>query len=49
VFGLTTTSGGLGRSDGPVIAYTANGNSYGVQEQVTLVVAAGCSRVKPDL
>jgi hypothetical protein len=42
VFGLTRTSAKAGKSDGPVITYSAGGNTYTVQELTTLVVAATC-------
>jgi hypothetical protein len=42
VFGLTRTNAHTGRSGGPVIVYSANGNSYTVQEKTSLVVAANC-------
>ena len=43
VFGLTRTTVKAGRSDGPLISYTADGNSYTVQEQTALEVAPGKS------
>lgn len=42
VFGLTRTTARAGRSDGPVIVYTANGNTYMLAENVSLVVARKC-------
>lgn len=43
VFGLTRTTARNGYSDGPVIAYSANGNTYTVREATILEVAAkGC-------
>jgi pyrroloquinoline quinone biosynthesis protein B len=45
VFGLARTSASDGRSDGPAITYTAGGNSYTIEEGITLLVAAtSCSR-----
>ena len=40
VFGLIRTTGGNGRSDGPVIVYTVNGSSYTIHEAVSLLLAA---------
>jgi hypothetical protein len=40
VFGLTRTTSRAGHSGGPVITYTANGNTYRVQERTALVVTA---------
>jgi len=40
VFGLTRTTGSVGKSDGPAITYTAAGSTYTVQEKTSLVVAA---------
>jgi hypothetical protein len=42
VFGLTRTSARAGRSGGPVITYTAGGNSYTLSEVTSLVVAGKC-------
>jgi hypothetical protein len=42
VFGLTRTTARAGRSDGPVIVYTADGNTYTLAENVSLVVARKC-------
>jgi hypothetical protein len=41
VFGLTRTGAGWGKSDGPLVTYSAGSNTYTVQEQTDLVVAAG--------
>jgi hypothetical protein len=40
VFGLIRTTSHDGRSDGPVIAYTANGSTYTMKEAVSLLAAA---------
>jgi hypothetical protein len=42
VFALTRTSAPASRSAGPLITYTAGGNTYSVQEKTTLIVAANC-------
>jgi hypothetical protein len=43
VFGLTRTTRKPGWSKGPLIAYSAGGSSYSVQEQTTLEIASGRS------
>lgn len=43
VFGLIRTTGSVGKSDGPAIAYTAGRSTYAVQEQTNLIVAANCN------
>jgi hypothetical protein len=40
VFGLIRTTGSSGRSDGPVVGYTANGSQYTIHEAVSLLLAA---------
>jgi hypothetical protein len=42
VFGLTRTTPRSGRSDGPVIVYTADGNTYTLAENTSLIVQANC-------
>jgi hypothetical protein len=42
VFGLIRTTTKDGTSAGPVIVYTANGNSYTLQEQTDLIVSKNC-------
>lgn len=39
-FGLTRTTARNGYSGGPVVIYSANGNTYSVREQTTLEIAA---------
>jgi hypothetical protein len=36
IFGLTQTTGKVGRADGPLITYSSDGNSYTIQEQTAL-------------
>jgi hypothetical protein len=40
VFGVTRTTARSGHSAGPVVAYTAGGSTYTVQEQTSLVMVA---------
>jgi hypothetical protein len=42
VFGLVRTTPKAGTSAGPLITYTAGGNTYTVKEGFTLEVAAHC-------
>jgi hypothetical protein len=42
VFGLTRTTARAGRSDGPVIVYTADGNTYTLAENISLVAGPKC-------
>jgi hypothetical protein len=43
VFGLTRTTAKAGRSDGPLIVYSAGGSTYSLQELTDLIVAQDCS------
>ena len=42
VFGLVRTTARAGKSGGPVIVYTADGSSYILAEDVSLVMAPNC-------
>jgi hypothetical protein len=42
VLGLTRTTANTGRSDGPIIVYTAGGTTYTLSENTSLIVAAKC-------
>jgi hypothetical protein len=42
-FGLVRTTSKAGTSAGPLITYTASGNTYSLQEKITLTVAARCT------
>lgn len=40
VFGLTRTAARIGRTDGPVVTYTASGNTYTLREHFGFVITA---------
>src|SRR5215469_10026771 len=42
VFGVTRTSANAGRSDGPAISYSADGSTFTLQENISLILADSC-------